>query len=150
MNKRQFTSKCLLAGGVAELLIALLHFLMPLQLSGDEEIAQLPAQYRSFVLLATLAIGLCVMVFGALCLYFSQKLLAGERTAWAFGISQGVLWAGRAILEMAFPVRIPLFFLPNPTLLVLPLSISLALLFLVPLLAFRKEEFLVTGRGIWF
>ncbi len=139
MSKKQLASKLMFIGGIAELVVALLHFLMPFQLARAGEIVELSHDYRSFVLLATIAIGLCLTVFGALSIYFSNKLLLGEKSAWIFGLSQGALWAGRTILELTLPVRIPLFFLPNPTALIVALALGLALLFLVPLLAFRAE-----------
>jgi hypothetical protein len=146
MDKKQLTSKLLLAGGIAEILIAVLHFLMPLQFSQTGEFANLSDDYRNFVLLATLAIGLCVGIYGILCIYFSRKLLKGEATAWVFGISQAALWSGRTILELILPVKIPLFFLSNPTILVLPLSILLTLLFLVPLITFREELSVIDNK----
>jgi len=139
MNKKKLASRLVFTGGVVELLIAVLHFLMPFQLLRAEEIAKLPDDYRSFLFLVTVAIGLLLAVFGVLCIYFSKKLLLGDATAWVFGLSQGILWLGRTVLELILPVRIPLFFLPNPTILILPATILLAMLFLVPLLAFRAE-----------
>ena len=139
MSKKQWASRLMLTGGIAEIVVALFHFLMPLQLATAGEIVELSHDYRSFVLLATIAIGLCMTIFGALSIYFSNKLLLGEKSAWIFGLSQGTLWAGRMIFELILPVRIPLFFLPNPTVLILALALGLALLFLIPLLAFRAE-----------
>jgi ABC-type cobalamin transport system permease subunit len=139
MSKKQLASKLMFIGGIAELVVALLHFLMPFQLARAGEIVELSHNYRSFVLLATIAIGLCMTVFGALSIYFSNKLLLGEESAWIFGLSQGALWAGRMIFELILPVRIPLFFLTNPTVLIVALATLLALLFLVPPVAFRAQ-----------
>ena len=139
MNKAQLTSKCLFAGGVAELVVAVLHFVMPLPFSTTGEFAQLSENYWSFVILATIAIGLCMVVFGILSIYFSRKLLEGEKSAWVFGLSQGLLWLGRTLFELILPVKIPLFFLSNPTVLILPLCILLTLLFLVPIIVFRED-----------
>jgi hypothetical protein len=132
------------AGGIAEILIAILHFVMPLQFIRAGEIAELSVDYRDFVFHGVVAIGLCQTVFGALSIHFSRKLLLGEKAAWVYGVSQGILWTGRAISELIFPVRVPLFFLSNPTVLVLPLIAAIALLFLLPLLAFKEE--LLTGE----
>ena len=144
MNKKQLASKLMFIGGIAELVVALLHFLMPFQLATAGEIVELSHDYRGFLLLATFAIGLCMVIFGGLSIYFSNKLLLGEESAWIFGLSQGALWAGRAIFELILPVRVALFFLPNPTVLILALALGLALLFLVPLWSFRAE-LLTTG-----
>jgi hypothetical protein len=138
VNKKHWASQLMFMGGIAELVIALLHFLMPLQLV-HTEIGRLSDDYRSFVLLGVIAIGLCLAIFGALSIYFSRRLLLGEEGAWIFGLSQGILWMGRTVFELVLPVRIPLFIFPNPTTLILPLALSLALLFLTPLLIFRAE-----------
>ena len=63
----------------------------------------------------------------------------GDRSAWVFGISQGVLWLVRTVFELLWPVRVPLFFLSNPTTWLVPLLLTLAMLYLVPLLGFKKE-----------
>ena len=104
MNKKQLASKLMFIGGIAELVVALLHFLMPFQLATAGEIVELSHDYRGFLLLATFAIGLCMVIFGGLSIYFSNKLLLGEESAWIFGLSQGILWAGRTIFELILPV----------------------------------------------
>ncbi len=141
MNKKRLVSNAMLVGGITEILIAVLHFLMPLQFAHTGEFAELSPEYLSFVLHGTVAIGLCLIVFGALSIYFSPKLLQGKQSAWIFGLSQGILWAGRSISELIFPVKLPLFFLSNPTVLILPLVVLLALLFLIPLALCREEFF---------
>jgi hypothetical protein len=137
MNKKQLAGRLVFAGGVAELLVALLHFLMPFPIGQAAEIAGLPVDYRNHVFHATIAVGLCVAIFGALSIYFSRKLLQGDRAAWVFGLSQGILWTARIASELILPVRVPLSFLSNPTTVVLPMVIVIALLFLVPALILR-------------
>ncbi|MCP4539665.1 MAG: hypothetical protein GY832_21215 [Chloroflexi bacterium] len=145
MNRKQLASRTMLTGGIVEILIAILHFLMPLEFARAGAIAELPTEYRDFVLHGIVAVGLCLTVFGALSIYFSRKLLLGDTTAWTLGISQGILWSGRTITELIFPIKVPLFFISNPTSLILPLVALLALLYLVPLMMcketlFRKEN----------
>ena len=140
VSKKQLASKLMFIGGMVELVIATLHFYpMPFQITQAREFAMLSNDYRSIIFLETISVGLCITVFGTLSIYFSKKLLAGEKTVWVFGLSQGILWAGRTIFELILPVKIPLLFLANPTALLLPLLMLLTLLFLVPLLAFRTE-----------
>ena len=134
MNKNQLASKLLFGGGIAELLVAILHFLMPLAIGRAVEIASLPVDYRNYVFHATIAIGLCMTVFGTLSIYFSLKMPQEERAAWVFGLSQGILWTARIVSELVLPVKIPLFFLSNPTTVILPMVIVITLLFLVPTL----------------
>lgn len=139
MNKKKLASNLMLAGGVVELLIALLHFLWPPQLLRTGEYAGLSTDYRNLLVLFCVAVGLCLTVFGALSIYYARALVTGDRTAWIFGVIQGGWWESRAILEVVFPVKITLLIVPNPTVMILPLTIVLGLMFLIPLLAFHEE-----------
>jgi hypothetical protein len=139
MRKEYLAGKLFFAGGIAELLVAAGHFLMPLSIDRSAEIAGVSVEYRSFILLATIAIGVCMTSFGALSIYFSRRLSQDARAAWAFCLSQGLLWTARVLLELALPVRIHLFFLSNPTVVILPMLIVIALLFLFPTLVLQKE-----------
>ena len=139
MDKKRLASRLVLAGGVIELLIALLHFVWPFQLIETGEFSRLSTDYKNIMFLSSIAIGLCLFVFGVLSIWFSKKLLTGEHSAWVYGISQGILWEVRTAFELIFPVTIPLFCIPHPTVLVLPLAFLLGLLFLLPLVIFRKE-----------
>jgi hypothetical protein len=134
MNKDQLAGRLLFWGGIVELLIALLHFLMPLAIGQAAEIAGLPVEYRNYVFHATIAVGLCMTVFGLLSIYFSRKMQQQERAVWVFGLSQGGLWTVRILSELALPVKVPLFFLSNPTIVILPTVIVIALLFIIPTL----------------
>jgi hypothetical protein len=134
MNKKRIASYLIFAGGVAELLVAALHFAMPATIGRAAEIAGLSLDYRNYVFHATIAVGMCMTAFGALSLYFSRKMAQGEQTMWAFALSQGILWTGRVVSELILPVRTPLFFLSNPTTVVLPMVVVIALLFLLPTL----------------
>ena len=139
MNKKRLASRLMLAGGVIEILIALIHFVWPFQLIETEEFSRLSTDYKNIMFLSSIAIGLCLFVFGVLSIWFSKKLLTGEHSAWVYGVSQGILWEARTVFELIFPVTIPLFCISNPTVLVLPLAFLLGLLYLVPLMIFRKE-----------
>jgi hypothetical protein len=143
MSRKLMISRFMLVGGSIEILIGLIHFVMPFQIVSTSEIASLPSNYKIIITLMIVAVGLCLVTFGALSIYFSGRLMKGERSAWVFGVSQGILWIGRTILEMLFPVTIPLLFLSNPTVLVLPMVFILSLLFLVPLWM-SKDEFATT------
>lgn len=133
------------AGGIIEIFIAAVHFVWSFALVGYGEFAGLSADYRDILLLSSLAIGVCLCVFGLLSIYFSRRLAEGDRSAWVFGISQGVLWEIRAALEVVYPVRVPLSFITRPTVIVLPMSVLIGLMYLVPLLLIRRE-FGVRGR----
>lgn len=132
MNNNRIASKLFFIGGVAELLMAAIHFMMPGEINHVYEFTTLPDTLRSGVYHAIIAVGFCLMIFGFLSIYFSKKVLEGEQAAWVFGLSQGILWVMRVASEIALPIKIPLFYLSNPTTIILPLVILTALSFLIP------------------
>jgi hypothetical protein len=132
MDKKKLAGKLVFAGGVVELLIAIAHFLMPLAIGQTGEISSLSIAYRNYVTHATIAVGLCMVCFGVLSIYFSQKASQGDKNAWVFVLSQAAVWTARVISELILPINVPLFFLSNPTTVILPMVFVIALLFLVP------------------
>ncbi len=137
--KKQIAFVCMTVGGIVEILIAVMHFVWPYELIKYGEFSFLSPKYQELLILSSIAIGLCLFIFGTLSVYFSTKLKTESESAWLFGISQGILWIARAVFELIYPVKVPLFFITNPTTLVFPLAILIGLIFLVPLLIFRKE-----------
>jgi len=90
-------TRLVLIGGLVEILIGILHFAWPLQLAETGEYANLSTDYKGLLLLCVIATGLCLTIFGVLSIYFSKKLLIGEKSAWVYGISQGILkWTPRS------------------------------------------------------
>jgi uncharacterized membrane protein len=140
MNKNQLAGGSLLCGGIAELLVAALHFVMPFSIGQAAEISGLPVAYRNYIFHATIAVGLCMVCFGVLSIYFSQKASQGDKNAWGFAMSQAALWTTRAISELILPINVPLFFLSNPTTVILPMVIVIILLFLVPTVILLPRE----------
>jgi hypothetical protein len=139
VNKKQLTSRAMFIGGVIEIIIGIFHFVWPFQFNEPGGFADVFSDYGSAVFLCVICIGLCQIVFGVLSIYYSEKLLDGQRSAWVYGISQGILWQVRTLFELLLPVRIPFFFLSNPTTFVLPFCFLLGLLFLVPPLIFKAD-----------
>jgi cell division protein FtsW (lipid II flippase) len=139
MNKEHLAGQLFFAGGVTELAIAAAHFLMPLSIDRSARIAGVAEEYRSFLSLASIAIGVCLATLGGLSIYFSKRLSRDDRAGRFFCISQGLLWTVRVIFELILPVRIPLFFLSNPTTIILPMLVVIALLFLTSTLVFQRE-----------
>lgn len=119
----------LLAGGIFELLIAITHFVMPYELKKDKVFALLPAAHYDFIILATVAIGLIMLVLCALAFYFVKNYSNTKQAAGVFALSQGFLWLGRGVLEVMFPVKVQLLFLTNPALIILPMSLVISAIF---------------------
>lgn len=129
----------MIAGGIIEIAIAIFHFVWPFELIRAGLFSGLSGDFRDILILASISIGLCLLVFGALSIYYSKKLVGGHKAAWVYGISQGILWEVRAIFELMFPVKLPIFCISNPTVFILPLAVLLGLIFLAPLLMFKRE-----------
>lgn len=139
MDKRQLGSNIIRIGGILEFLIALLHFLWPIQLVETGEFTSLSIDYSNYLVLSCISVGLCQALFGVLCFSAAKALITGEKLAWLFCVTQSMLWLIRGVLEMIFPVRVPLFMINTPTILVLPLSFLLGLLFLIPVVTNREQ-----------
>lgn len=133
MDKKQLASRLMMIGGLVEIFLGILHFIWPFQLIKTGEFAHLSADYINLLFLSSLSIALCLSVFGLLSIYFSKRLLFNERSAWVYGMVQGLIWEMRTLFELILPVKIPLLFISNPTIAILPLAFLLGLLFLVPL-----------------
>jgi len=119
----------LLAGGIFELIIAITHFIMPNELKKDKVFALLPAAHYDFVILATVAIGLIMLVLCALSFYFVKNYTNTKQAAEVFALSQALLWLGRGVLEVMFPVKVQLLFLSNPAIIILPMSLVISAIF---------------------
>jgi len=115
------------------------HFTWPYAFIQTEPFAGLPEPQKEFVLLVSIAIGLAMLIFGSLAIYFAFKIRIGEHSALAFTLSQAILWTGRLILEILYPVRLPLYFIEQPSSMVIILCLILILIFLVPVLLYRKH-----------
>lgn len=134
-------SKTLLfIGGILEFIVASFHFTWPYAMIQTGPFAELPEANKAFIVLATLAIGLVMLVFGSLSIYFAFRIRMGEYSALVFSLAQAILWTGRLILEILYPVRLPLYFIEQPSSMVIVLSLALILIFTAPLVLYRKNK----------
>ena len=124
--------------GLLELLTGVIHFVWPYNLMHTIQFVTLPENIREFLLLASLAIGLCLIVFAALSFYFSGKLFTENRAAWFFCLSQVFVWLIRLILEIIYPVRVSIYFIEKPGTLVLILIVLMIVIYLIPALFLKK------------
>lgn len=132
MKRIRIAKISLLTGGMLELTAAIAHFVWPFQLNNYGEYAKLSKAHSDLLLLCVIAVGLLLLVFGLLSIYFSYAIATMQKAALVFGCSQAFLFFVRAALEIAFPVRIPMFFINNPATFILPGTIILFLLYLIP------------------
>ena len=132
-------SKLMMVGGIVEILIAILHFVWPYDVIRFGEYSFLSKMYQDLLILSSISIGLCLFIFGVLAIYFSKKLMTRSELALFYCISQGILWVVRAIFELIYPVKVPIYFIANPTFFIFPLALLLGMIFLAPLLIFKKK-----------
>lgn len=142
---KKSASNLMVAGGIAELVIALLHFVWPLQLIQIGKSANIPTDLQNLLVLFCIVVGFFLTIFGVLSIYFSQGLVAGKKSAKIYGFSQVVFWGMRIILEIILPVEVPLLIVAKPTVLIIALSTLTGLMFSIPLLVFNKESNKETG-----
>lgn len=137
MNKKT-SSILLLTGAIIELIVAILHFVWPfnfVQLPVFENISE---TIKDFILLASLALGLCMTVFSYFSLYFSQRIKHETKSALIFSLTQAILWTFRLIFEILFPVKVPLYSIESPSGMVIIGSIVVILVYLIPVFLLRK------------
>lgn len=116
-------------GGIAEFAIGLLHFVMAYNIDAKLNLLDIPEVGRNFILLNTLAVGCCLIVFGFLTILFVKKLRYLDKPSIIFCISQGALWLGRIILEIILPIRITLLGIQSISIYVIIASILLSTLY---------------------
>jgi hypothetical protein len=140
MGTQKLSAKLLIAGGTLELLMAILHITWPFNLLQSPTFNEIPVSIKDFILIMSLALSLCMMVFAFFAFYFSKKIMLGEKSAIFFSFSQAILWIVRLILEIALPVRMPIYFIEAPSNIIILGAIPIILIFLIPVLLSRKRN----------
>lgn len=138
MDVKKLSGILLLAGGFIELIIAVLHFIWPFNFIQLPDFKSVTSSIKDFILLASLAIGLCMTIFASLSFYFSKRIRLGEKSALIFAFSQGVLWIFRLIFEILLPVRVPLYSIENPSIIIIIGVIFIVLIYLTPLFLLKS------------
>ncbi len=95
------------------LAIGLAHFLMPTIGYAPSDLAAIPApQKEHFVFLGTYAIAFFLVSFAVMTLMADQRAPTWQMTVF-LGLMT-VVWCARFVLEILYPVTLPLFFAPEP------------------------------------
>ena len=134
----KIAQKLLIIAGIIELLIGLMHFTWPFELIEYSEFSKLPDYGKDLIFLSSLAVGLCLSVFGFLTIYFAIKIDELMKPTWIYAITQGILWLVRLIFEILLPVRFKIYIINNPTNTILIGAFILILLYFIPVLLIRK------------
>lgn len=127
-------------GAFIELFVALLHFVWPFSFIKLSIFDNVPYSIKSLLMLTSIALGMCMSVFAFFSFYFSKRLIHGEKTASIFYLSQGLLWIIRLVLELLFPVQIPLYCIESPSFIIIIGASIIVLLFWLPVFLVRKRQ----------
>jgi hypothetical protein len=140
MNVRRLSSIMLFFGGLMELAVGLLHFTWPFSFLQSPSFQGMDCSIRDLVLLTALAVGLCLSVFAFLSFYFSKQVKTEIKNVRIFCISQSVLWVVRLLFEILLPVTIPIYFIENPSTIIIVGVIGIILAFSTPAVVLSKSK----------
>jgi hypothetical protein len=124
INMKALNKWLLQIAGTIEVIIGAAHFGMPyfaFQLPG---FSQLNPEASNFVSLCILAVGLLLVAIGLITVLVASTLAASNRALLVFLVIKASLWSGRIVLEILYPVSIPLFFIKNPSTAVLTILMA--------------------------
>jgi hypothetical protein len=117
-------------GGLFTLFIGIAHIFMPdLGYEPSVPLSMAPVIRDHFYYLATYAICGFLLTLGIISIYASK--IKYIRVSLFICIVLSVLWIGRTILEIKYPVHVKLFFLDIPTVALLPVIMFIALTYSV-------------------
>ena len=134
----RIAQRLLIVAGIIEILIGIMHFTWPFEMIRYSIFAELPDYALDLILLSSLAIGLCLTVFGFLSIYFGYHVKKMVKATMIISLSQAFLWIIRLILEIILPVQLRIFFIESPTLIIRIGIMVLIGLFLISAINLRK------------
>ncbi len=129
----QWIPRAILWAGVIEVLVGAMHFLMPPFVFRSAGFVSLSASEADFVRLILFALGFLLVALGSLTVVVSLHQEEWHGLLLPLLTIQSLLWCARIGIEVHYPVAVPLFFLDQPTTLVMPLLVFETLLFVLPL-----------------
>ncbi|MCU7921030.1 MAG: hypothetical protein KZQ95_22125 [Candidatus Thiodiazotropha sp. (ex Epidulcina cf. delphinae)] len=132
------TKQILLAAGIIEVAVGLLHFAMPSFAYQAKGFSLLQPDEISFVTLVIFAVGILLVAFGSLTIIFSRKVESIIEVLYYYVVIKTILWVGRVVLELLYPVNLSMFYVERFTLVVLPGLVIELLLFIVSVVLVKK------------
>ena len=135
MNRRLVASWIAFAGGCIVIFQGIRHFPLAYQMASHEEFSGLSAKASDLFILLWLCVGILLLNFGILSLYFSRRLKAGDDSARVFFLCGGIMYFMRTLVEPTYPVSVP-----APNHFVLVSVILVCVLFLTPVFLARSNE----------
>ncbi|VAW48325.1 hypothetical protein MNBD_GAMMA03-2072 [hydrothermal vent metagenome] len=132
------TKQILLAAGIIEIAVGLLHFAMPSFAYQTKGFSLLQPNEINFVTLVIFAVGILLVAFGSITILFSRKVESMIEVLYYYVVIKTILWVGRVVLELLYPVNLSMFYVEPFTLVVLPGLIIELLLFVVSVVLIKK------------
>ncbi len=132
------TKQTLLVAGIVEVVVGLLHFVMPFFAYQSKGFSLLQPNEINFVTLVIFAVGIFLVAFGGLTILFSRMMESMIEVLYYYVVIKTVLWAGRLVLELLYPVNLSMFYVDPFTLVVLPGVIIETLTFAVSVFLIKK------------
>jgi len=138
MKPDQLLKIALLTGGILTTAIGIAHIFIPSLGYSDNIVVNMNTEIRNyFDYLATYAICAFLLTLGFLSIYFSR--LTYPRASFVVCSTLSVLWIARLVLELKYPVEIPLFVMQRPTVVLLPVIAFIATLYSVASVVYVKQ-----------
>ena len=142
IKNSNWITKMLLIAGAVEIVLGLLHFVMPMFANQSPNLGSLDKGETNFVTLCVFSVGILLVAMGCLTMVVSIKIKVWEGLLLPFLVVKSLLWCSRVGLELHFPVTIPLLYFHRPTTIVMPLLIAETLLFIIPTAYIWRRELL--------
>lgn len=128
-NYNKWVKKILIIAGIVEIVMGLAHFAMPYFAYQSRGFIFLHRDELNFITLCVCAVGILLIAFGILTVFFSLQTELSDKLILYYAVIKSFLWSARIILEILYPVKIPLFYIEQPTTAIMPLLIFEWLLF---------------------
>ena len=128
----------MIVAGVQEIMVGILHFMMPYFLNQSAGFLQLSSTEMDFVILVTFATGILLVAFGSVTLLLSKVDLSMIKVLYYYLWIKIILWATRVVLVLVYPVNLDMFYINPFTLAVFPGLVSELGLFIIAMFLVRK------------
>ena len=140
INKINKLKNILLLAGMLEIIIGVMHFIMPYFVYKIDNFSLLPQAEIDFIILCVLSVGILLIAFGLITILLTKKLNLIIDIMYLYIIVQIILWTLRVSFEIIYPLNIDMFYINPFTNVVLPGLIIELLLFIVAFIMLRKEQ----------
>jgi len=138
INNQHKIKSLLIAAGIVEILVGLLHFAMPYFIYQSNGFMNLTNIESDFVLLVIYAVAILLIAFGITTLLLAKKQKELGLLLYYYLIIQIILWTARVILELIYPIKLDMFGVQPFTYIVLPGLIFEWSLFIYAVILLRK------------